>query len=240
MNKQCLYATKTAIKLFCKYNKMRNSTHTKEHKQDRMMLGREHMWQCDEKGKEGEGRQRAGREDWVRVHLVRVFLKTVASASYRATGSMTKACTQQGQTAGGVLPRSLSRGGSDTFHSPLFLLLVGSIVFTWTPPIQSNCIFISISHPVISYTMINDTAAISRSLDATVFVTISILFLTCLAPDFPPWECCWVRGAPRGSALLLALQATHHHRRTGSEALNDWLKGLDDLKRERENKWGVI
>lgn len=34
-----------------------------------------------EKGHEGEGRQRAGREDWVRVHLVRVLLKTAGSVS---------------------------------------------------------------------------------------------------------------------------------------------------------------
>lgn len=34
-----------------------------------------------EKGHEGEGRQRAGRDDWVRVLLVMVRLKTAGSVS---------------------------------------------------------------------------------------------------------------------------------------------------------------
>lgn len=34
-----------------------------------------------ERGQEGEGRQRAGREVWVRVHLLRVLLKSAGSVS---------------------------------------------------------------------------------------------------------------------------------------------------------------
>lgn len=77
------------MKLCCKQEEMHNRTHrqrtrTKEHKQDRMMLGREHTSHCEkreDRGHEGEVRQRAGREDWVGVHMVRVLLKTAGSVS---------------------------------------------------------------------------------------------------------------------------------------------------------------
>lgn len=38
---------------------MHNSTHKKEHKQERMILEREHMCQCEEKGEQTGGRGKA-------------------------------------------------------------------------------------------------------------------------------------------------------------------------------------
>ncbi len=112
-----------------------------------------------------------------------------------------------------------SAGGLQTCFTPLFPLLTESIQ-SLTPPIQSNYNLITISNPVISLLLSHYTAAIC-------FVTISIL-LTCLSPDFPLWECRLVRGTPRWSALPRAQQGTHHPHLTGSGALSDCLRGLED------------
>lgn len=110
------------------------------------------------------GRQRAGREDGVRVHLIRVLHKTVGSVSRRATGRTTKACTQQGQTAGGVLPRSLSWSTSDMLRSPLSPWPLGRSSLQLTPHAQSSSNYITVSNPVIYYALNHYSAATSHSL----------------------------------------------------------------------------
>jgi len=112
------------------------------------ILGRKHTSQCEEKkdrGCEGEGRQRAGREDWVRVHLVRVFLKSEGSVSERATGSRTKA--HGGDRLLGEFHHAPSAWGLQACVHPL---VTRRTVFT--PPIPSNDNLITFSHPVLSNT----------------------------------------------------------------------------------------
>lgn len=90
-----------------------------------MVLGRQHKCHCEEERGErvrGRGNEKGWWEKLGPSSPGEGPSKTAGSVSLRATGSMTKASTQQGQTAGGVLPRSLSLSNSESnsFHFPVF------------------------------------------------------------------------------------------------------------------------